>query len=202
MVSDLIEGARYTLANNRIVQTMVIVTITALIPRGALEVLPVVADTMFGRGADGLGQLLSAAGAGALVSGLVIALTGGKHDDGRQLGGSYAWMIVGVLAVCLLPFAGNWLMALVLVGAMGASGTFTAIYTQSIIQLQTADGFRGRVISLWLFTGMGGNALGALCFGALADLFSMPTSLLSLGGVGLAISLASLLWARRFRAQS
>ena len=108
-------------------------------------------------------------------------------------------MIVGVVAVCLLPFATNWPLALILVAAMGASGTFTAIYTQSIIQLQTADGFRGRVISLWLFTGMGGNALGALAFGAIADVFTMSTSLMIMGAGGLLVSVASLVWARSLR---
>ncbi len=196
ILSELMDGVRHAAASVHIQQAIVVATITAVVARGALEILPVLADGLFGRGAQGLGQMLSAAGAGALLSGIAITALAGRTGHLQQLQRSRFWMLVGILAVLGMGWAGNWLVALALVFAMGASGTFTAIYTQSAIQLETDDAHRGRVISLWLFAGMGGNALGAIVFGLLADWLGAATTMMTMGGIGLAGYVASSTWAR------
>ena len=80
---------------------------------------------------------------------------------------------------------------------MGASGTFTAIAAQSVMQIETPDAYRGTTIGLWLFASIGGNALGALAFGGMADAVSMPVTLLVLGAAGVAAALISWLLAAR-----
>lgn len=138
----------------------------------------------------------SAAGIGALVSGISITLDKSKGSHIEQLRQSYAWMAVGVGAVLAMGCVDNWLIALGLVVLMGASGTFTAIATQSVMQLETPDDFRGRVIGLWLVVGVGGNALGAIAFGTLADAITMRGALLTIGAAGVAIAAAAWAWAR------
>lgn len=196
ITSQLIEAARHVCANNWLVQAMTITTITAVVARGVLEVLPAVADGMYHRGASGLGQMLSAAGIGALVSGISITLRKGSRPHLEQLRRSYLWMALGVGAVFAMGLVDNWLLALGLVALMGASGTFTAIATQSVMQLETPDAYRGSTIGLWLFAGIGGTALGAIAFGTMADAMTMRTTLLVLGAIGTLIAAAAWLWAR------
>lgn len=190
LLADLADGTRHVSANPLIRQAMLVTLIAALTARGALEVLPAVADGMFSRGAHGLGQMLSAAGAGALVTGISIMLRDRDRPPAWLIKASWIWMIVGILAVILLPLVDIWWAALGFVFVMGSSGTFTSVYTQSAIQLETADSHRGRVVSLWLFVGMGANAAGALLFGAVADRVTMPMALFGLGAASLAVSLA------------
>lgn len=196
LLADLADGTRHVSANPLIRQAMLVTLIAALTARGALEVLPAVADGMFARGAHGLGQMLSSAGAGALVTGIWIMLRDRDRAPAWLIRASWIWMIVGILAVISLPLTDIWWAALGCVFVMGSSGTFTSVYTQSAIQLETADSYRGRVVSLWLFVGMGANAAGALLFGAVADQATMPAALLGLGAASLAVSLA--LMARAF----
>ena len=197
LLAELAEGARHVTASRRIRQAMLVTLIAAVTARGALEVLPAVADGMFERGAHGLGQMLSAAGAGALVTGIVIMLRDRNRAPGWLVRASWMWMIAGILAVIGLAVIDHWWAALAFVFVMGSSGTFTSVCTQSAIQLETEDSYRGRVVSLWLFVGMGANALGALLFGAVADRVTMPLSLLVLGALSLAVSLV--LMARALR---
>lgn len=189
LIAELADGARHVTASERIRQAMLVTLIAALTARGALEVLPAVADGMFSRGAHGLGQMLSAAGAGALMTGIAIMLLDKNRPPAWLVRASWYWMIAGILAVVGLAVIDHWWAALAMVFVMGSSGTFTSVYTQSAIQLETADDYRGRVVSLWLFVGMGANALGALAFGLVADYVTMPHSLLALGALGLAASL-------------
>ncbi|WP_048646332.1 MFS transporter [Nitratireductor soli] len=197
LLAQLREGARHVLRSEMIRQAMVVTLIAAVIARGALEVLPAVADGMFGRGARGLGQMLSSAGAGALISGAVIMLDGGRRPHADLMRRSWVWMLIGILAVCGLAAIDHWWVAMLMVFVMGASGTFTSIYTQSAIQLETSDAYRGRVVSLWLFVGMGGNAAGAVIFGALADAIGMRRSLLTIALVGLAAAIPCMFRARK-----
>lgn len=197
VTTQLLDATRHVCANNWLIQAMVITTITAVVSRGILEVLPAVADGMYHRGASGLGQMLSAAGIGALLSGISITLRKGSRPHLEQLRQSYWWMAAGVLAVLAMGLTGNWLIALGLVALMGASGTFTAIATQSVMQLETPDAYRGSTIGLWLFAGIGGNALGAIAFGTLADAMTMRTTMLVLGAIGVAAAAAAWAWARR-----
>lgn len=185
VIPEFVDGARHVFGSAYIVHAIIITTITAVVARGALEILPVVADGQFGRGAQGLGQMLSAAGAGALLSGIAITAIAGRRSHIEQLRNSEVWMLVGLVAVLAMAFTTNWLVALALIFAMGASGTFTSIYTQSAIQIETSDDYRGRVISLWLFAGMGGNALGAILFGLIADGLGAPMAMAVMGMLGL-----------------
>ncbi|WP_274628214.1 MFS transporter [Arvimicrobium flavum] len=196
IAGQLVEAVRHVCASNWLVQAMIVTTITAVVARGVLEVLPAVADGMYHRGASGLGQMLSAAGVGALISGISITFREGSRPHLEQLRQSYLWMMLGILAVFAMGLADSWLLALGLVALMGASGTFTAIATQSVMQLETPDAYRGSTIGLWLFAGIGGNALGAIAFGAMADALTMRTTLLALGAIGTLAAAAAWLWSR------
>jgi hypothetical protein len=59
---------RYAADTPLIREALILTLIFATLVRGALEVLPVLADGAFGQGAAGLGMLTAAAGAGALSS--------------------------------------------------------------------------------------------------------------------------------------
>lgn len=197
IASQLVEATRHIWANTWLIQAMTITTITALVPRGLLEVLPAVADGMYKRGASGLGQMLSAVGTGALLAGISITLRKRTTQHLEELQRSYIWMAAGTAAVVVMGLLQNWFLALALAALMGASGTFTAIAAQSVMQIETPDAYRGTTIGLWLFASIGGNALGALAFGGMADVVTMPVTLLVLGTAGVGAALISWMLAAR-----
>ena len=48
-------------------QVMVLSAITSILGRGVIELLPAFADAVFGRGSDGLAELTTAGGVGAIA---------------------------------------------------------------------------------------------------------------------------------------
>ncbi|WP_448956304.1 MFS transporter [Labrys neptuniae] len=195
ILEQLVDAVHHIFANRRLIEAMTITTITALVPRGLLEVLPAIADGMYKRGASGLGQMLSAVGIGALLAGISITLRKQSTQHLEALRRSYLWMTAGTISVVVMGLSQNWLLVLALTALMGASGTFTAIAAQAVMQIETPDAYRGTTIGLWLFASIGGTALGALAFGSLADAVTMPVTLLALGLIGTACAAASWLWA-------
>ncbi len=76
LFGDLIAGARYTFQNWDILSLMMLSAVMLLFLQPYLDMLPGMADKVFGMGAKGLAFLTSATGAGAMCGGLWIAQRG------------------------------------------------------------------------------------------------------------------------------
>jgi MFS family permease len=180
-------GARHAALHPLIREALILTAVTSLTVRGVLEILPAIADGVFHRGAEGLGNMVAAGGAGALAAALINAFRQHrKWGEGIPLRAQLA-IILGLLAITTLGVADNWTLAMVLVGICGFCGTMIGINMQATIQLTVDDDFRGRVMSLWMVTGIGTSALGALLLGTFADLIGLTQTLVGSGLIGIVL---------------
>jgi len=186
---DMAVGIRHVLRTPLIHQALLITGVGAFISRGVLEILPVIADGAFSKGATGLGLLTAAAGFGALIAGISKALMPGQ-TGGRLPGLALVAAIAGTTLVPAIGFSGLWPLTLLLVACLGFAATMTGISMQTAIQVDLEDDMRGRVMSLWVLIGIGSAASGAVFLGALTDLVGLATALSWVGGFG-AVLLAS-----------
>ena len=180
------DGARHGRASPATLVGFLLSGLFALVGRGVLELLPAAADGLFGRGAAGLGALTAAAGGGAILAALALGRLSGGTEAMQARARLAAWAGLGLTAA--LAATPVWGPALVAVAGLGACGTVVGVSTQSIAQLGTPDGARGRVMSLWITVGIGGAAAGALLLGALGDLIGLRAALL-LGAAGSLVAL-------------
>ncbi|MEP2630766.1 MAG: MFS transporter, partial [Rhizobiaceae bacterium] len=164
----LIDGFRHVLAHVQILQALLVTALFAIVVRGALEILPVVADGVFDKGAAGLGLLTSSAGLGALAAGFTKIIMP-VQQAGRIPKTAIASALVGMALVPVLGFSTSWELTLVLIGCLGFAGTLSGVSLQTAIQADLDDDMRGRVMSLWVMVGIGGAAVGAVALGFLVD---------------------------------
>lgn len=187
---ELWHGARYAITHPIIREALLLTCVTSLTVRGVNEIVPAIADGVYQRGAEGLGQMLAVGGAGAFIAAFANSLRQAKAwDDGIPTVAHVA-VFFGLVSVSSLGAANNWYLALAFVGATGFAGTMIGINMQSAIQLTVDDGFRGRVMSLWMVVGLGTSSLGALLLGALTDAFGISTTLIGAGFAGIAAVVA------------
>jgi hypothetical protein len=64
---------------------------------------------------------------------------------------------------------------------------------QAAIQTDLPDGYRGRVMSLWVVVGFGAVALGAFAIGGLGEWLGISAALVVAGLVGIAVQGAVIL---------
>lgn len=129
------------------------------------------------------GLLLSARGAGSLISGLVLATIASRGFRGK------IWSLGSILlpiSVLLFGMA-RWLpFSLVMIAFMGLSLIMVVNITNSLIQANTSDALRGRVMSIYSLILAGGQTLGSLLIGLVADRINEPVAVyISAGILGL-----------------
>lgn len=176
-LASLKEGAAYAWRTPMIRLALLLTTVFALLVRGFLEVLPVVADGVFARGAAGLGALMAAVGGGALAAAALLAsrdLVTTPEPPRATLIAIFAGY-GSLMALAVTPW---WPLVLLLSGLAGFTGTMVGVTMQSVVQLALEDGKRGRVMSLWITVGIGAAALGAIGLGALMDAIGYRATLL------------------------
>jgi MFS family permease len=190
--SALSEGLRFVWRTPIIVQTMMLdfiatffASATALLPIYAAEILKV--------GADGLGMLAAAPGAGSIISGLVMARVGVMRRQGKAVLISVA--IFGIATIVFAVSRWFWL-SLLMLGITGAADTVSTVLRQTIRQLVTPNYLRGRMTSVNMIFFMGGPQLGEFEAGAVAALIGATLSVLT-GGVGCLLAvIAASIWAK------
>ncbi len=181
ILADFAEGMRFIFASRFILNAILITGVFSLTARGAMEILPIIADGKFDKGATGLGVLSAAAGIGALIAAIMQSLSR-QPKDGKLLRPALFSVIAGPLLVIFLGSAGHWYLVVFIVGMLGFFGTIVGISMQTSIQLQLDDTIRGRVMSLWIMIALGATAMGSVAIGALIDLFGLTLTLQGVGG--------------------
>ncbi len=178
-------------------QALVMTAAIAILVRGYLELLPVMAEGVHARGAEGLGFLTAAAGAGALVAAL--AKTAGAGQGGIPPV-TRAVLVAGVASLAALGLSPSWGGALAWTAVLGFASTFCGVGLQAAVQEDLPDHLRGRVMSLWVVVGIGAVALGSGALGWLASIFGLQAVLVWAGALGAVVSATVVLRSGRGRA--
>jgi MFS family permease len=181
--SDLADGLRYAMTAPLVRLALLITLVFATIVRGALEILPVLADGAFDRGAAGLGMLTAAAGVGAVSSALMKAA--GAGAVGARIPAAVLWAaMAGQGAVVAMGLAPVWPIAFLATALAGFCATWVGVSMQAAIQSDLPDSYRGRVMSLWVVVGFGTVALGAFAVGGLGEWIGISGALVVAGLLG------------------
>jgi len=135
--------------------------------------LPVFADRIFMRGAEGLGWLMTATGIGALIGALFLAGRKGLSGIGRIISlSAIGFSLMLILFSLSTHFA--WSLAILCLIGIFMMTTIASINTaiQSIIP----DEFRGRVMSFFTLMLMGTAPIGSLLSGTAAKYLGAQTT--------------------------
>jgi MFS family permease len=187
--AGLAEAARFIRDTATARRALALTAVMAVLLRGYLELLPVMAEGVHGRGPEGLGLLTASAGGGALIAAIAktAGLTRARGDAPVAVG---LVLLAGVLSLVPLGLSTGWFAALAWTAALGFVSTYCGVTLQAVVQQTLPDDLRGRVMSLWVVVGIGAVAVGSGLLGWVASLIGLPATLFAagaLGGVGTAL---------------
>lgn len=177
-MAHLIEGLRYVRSRPAIMALIAMNLVVVVFGTPYQTLMPVVAERVFSAGAEGLGWLMAASGAGALIGAVIVASLSRLRRPGTvQVGLAIAMglALVGFSTTRSFPVA---LALLVVVGLLFSA--FGAL-NNTLLMANTEPRLTGRVMSIYLLT-WGVTPAGALPLAWLADRAGAPVAL-ALAGV-------------------
>ncbi len=172
------DGLGYIRKSRQLMGTITLGVCIGLFGTSYEALLPAFSDNSLEGGIQAYSRLLLFEGIGGLIATMFIALMGVHLNPTR-------YMFVGVIAfgagMLILTWVSVLWLAVVILGLLGGFRVLFGTMSTTVMQIQSDDEFRGRVMSLHQLT-WGAMALGSLMMGGLAELAGVSMAI-GLGGV-------------------
>jgi MFS family permease len=177
---EAIKGGIAFIRSQPIILSSMILDFFATFFSSANTLLPFVARDILKVGAIEYGWLSAAQPFGAVGVGLVFSQQAKIRKQGLLL----LWSVVGFgVATILFGISTSIWITMLSLALIGGSDAVSTILRNTIRQMQTPDGMRGRMVSINQIFFMGGPQLGEIEAGLVAQAFGTPWAIIS-GGIG------------------
>lgn len=185
------EGLRYIRQSPPMLSTLVLMGLVSTLAINFTVLVPVLAKTNLGLGAEGYGFLMSAMGIGALAGAVLMAVL-------SHLGPRRGFLYGGATGLCVfqffLAFTANYHLSMLLLALTGWMSVTFITSSNTRLQMETPNHLRGRIMSVYSLVFLGVNLPSALLAGLFAHLWGAPAAFLIAGVSGLASTAAVLAW--------
>lgn len=186
-------GISYSL-NHPIISTLLLLTaVTSVFGWSYNTIMPYIAQNVFHVGADGLGYLYAASGAGALLAVVVVSALSHRIKPVIFIMGGNIFFALGII---IFTFTANFILALLFLFMAGFGLLLQFSMMNSIIQHLVDDNYRGRVMSLYTLMFLGLFPVGNFQIGYLSENFGTSFAI-RLGAVITLLFTVLLLFSRR-----
>lgn len=176
LFGQLADGLRYTFSHPELARVLTLLAAASIFGRSLVELMPGFAGAVFGGGPQALSAMTAAIGVGAVAGGLTV---GGDETSLMRILVSGTFALAGsTVLVALMP---EFWMVLGALALFGAALARTGIASQTLIQLQVDEAWRGRVLSIYGVLFRGAPAVGALAIGAASEFCGLRISVFVAG---------------------
>lgn len=195
IISDMVTGWRYMATHKALGPLLLMWGVACVLSLPLQHLLPGIIDTVFNGGPGLLAALTATMGVTAVLTGLWMAQRSGVHGLTR-----ITLIATAMTGLATAGFAATNLQifAFALIGTLGLFGAALGTTSQTLVQATVDDAYRGRALSVWYTVITGGQALGALILGTLAERYGFGPPLVVGGLITTAFALTLLPKRRRY----
>lgn len=164
---QLIEGLNFARRHATIAPTLLLQVLMNVFGIAMMmTLLPALAATTFNSPTVGYSLLAAMQGLGSIIGSFLNTWLGSRVRRGWYISTISLFLPVGLIALNLSP---SLFVAAICIALLGVGYTTFFITANVLLQTQSPDGMRGRVISLWATTRFGLAPLFALILGGIAE---------------------------------
>ncbi|MGZ8490017.1 MAG: MFS transporter [Candidatus Binatia bacterium] len=180
LTRDMIEGLRLAWNTPMFLTLFTVLAVVSFCTKPYTQFMPVFAQTILNVGAPGLGMLLMAPGAGAILGGLTLASVRRYPRPARLLFGLAAGFGV---SIALFATSRSFPLSLVFLFIAGGFQTTFLSAVATILQFHTNEHNRGRIMSMFGLINRGLGPMGSFPFGLIATWIGAPWTVAICGGL-------------------
>ena len=171
LTRDMIEGLRLAWNTPIFLALFTVLAIVSFCTKPYTQFMPVFAQTILNVGAPGLGMLLMAPGAGAILGGLTLASLRRFPKPALLLFGLAAGFGV---SIALFATSRSFPLSLVFLFIAGGFQTTFLSAVATLLQFHTSEHSRGRIMSMFGLINRGLGPMGSFPFGLIATWIGAP----------------------------
>ncbi|MEQ8397011.1 MFS transporter [Thalassobaculum sp.] len=187
-LATVLGGFTYVWAN-KLVLGAISIDLMAVLFGGVMGLLPVFASDILHVGPDGLGLLRAMPAVGSLVIGLALTQVAAPRHMGPMF---FASLAVFGLSIVGFSLSETFWLSLLFLGIYGAADMVSVYIRQTLVQIATPDGMRGRVSAVNSVSINASNELGDFRAGVMAGGIGTVAAVL-VGGV-VTVGITALWW--------
>jgi MFS family permease len=179
MLSDIKNGLKYIAGNKTLSSTILNLAIVGIFAMNFSVLVPVFAKVILGQQETGFGFLMSFVGLGSFTGAMMIAT---MSTSGPK---KFVLNIVPLFIAALLiltGFTNKFMVTGLTLAATGLCFVAFASTSNSTLQLNAADEYRGRVMSIFTLVFGGSVPIGSLFAGLICDRFGPREGFIACGG--------------------
>jgi len=181
VIKEILEGLKHITGNNELKTTLLIMMIFCTFAMNTTVIIPVFADTVLERGVNGYTDLLSTTGIGAFVGAIYMANRAGKVSNKQIVLDTIFISILHIIAAFVKAFP----VSMALMFMLGFFSITFLNMSNAIIQMNTSDAYRGRVMSVYTLANQGSHPLGNAFAGAVMEYFGAAMGFVGCGAMAL-----------------
>lgn len=192
MLVKLKEGLSFARRTPIVLATLIVAAFIGTFGINFSIFTPLIADNVLKTDAGGFGLLSAAVGVGALFAALTLAYMRRASIQQLLITGAVFGVLLGTLAL-----SNSLWVSIILFILTGFAGISWATLTSTLLQLETPEQLRGRVLSINVLLTIGTTPIGGFLIGTVAQLVGVEAAMLFCGAMCLVgIGIASLYRAR------
>lgn len=179
ILDEIKDGLLYVYRTPALFKTTLMVLFVTVVGFNYNVLIPVFAKTILGLKEQGFGLLLSFFGVGSLIGALISSMRFKKKEPRPRLLIASA-LFVGT-GLFFMGFASNMYTAAFLISMCGVFGIWFFTMANSILQLNSEDKYRGRVMSVYTIVFAGSMPIGNFITGFVAQQVGANITFISMG---------------------
>jgi predicted MFS family arabinose efflux permease len=169
------EGLHFIQGSRMVTALLALTAVVSIFATPYMIFMPIFAGDILHVGERGLGFLMSAVGAGALIGAVTLSSLGSFKAKGKLL---LAGNLVFCTAMAAFSFSKSMPLSLGLLLFVGWGLMINMALTNTLIQLAVPDELRGRVISVYTLMFLGMTPIGSLQAGLMSHALTVPATVL------------------------
>lgn len=178
MLQSIREGLMYINKNNMLKTTIKMLAIVSIFSMNFDVIIPVVTESVLGKGPREYSFLLSAVGIGAFAGALVMV---GRSKRGIKSTIIFWAAILLALTQIIVSFSSSYILYIFLVAGMGFIYLIFLNMCNSTLQLNSNDKYRGRVMSIYSLFTSGSAPIGNFFAGTVMEYMGADKGFLACG---------------------
>lgn len=174
---EIIDGVKYVISVKEIASTILLIFMVSTFGMNYSILIPLLAKQGLGMNSDGYGYLMSAMGAGSMITAFCIAARSKKPK--KKV--TYVSALAIGSTLIIIGLGKHFMLSAALLFIIGICNILFSTNSNSSLQLKAKDEYRGRVMSIYAMVFAGSTPIGSLMEGFLTNKFGITNAFIISG---------------------